>query len=84
MYQPTIIYFLFYNYLFIQEHQLRALQYLPDIIKLQRLLFEKFHRRLDRNEVEEYTLGIFFKRSKKIFQLLYLTLPKLSTLAAAN
>ena len=59
--------FLFYNYLFLQERQLRALQYLPDIIKLQRLLFEKFHRRLDRNEAEEYTLGTFLKRSKKNF-----------------
>ena len=60
-------------YTILQEHHLRALQYLPDIIKLQRLLFEKFHRRLDRNEAEEYTLGEFLKRVRKNFGL-FLTL----------
>ena len=45
------------------------MQYLPDIIKLQRLLFEKFHRRLDRNEAEKYTWKAFLKNSKK--KLLY-------------
>ena len=33
-----------------QESKLRALQYLPDVIKLQRLLVTKYHRRLSRQE----------------------------------
>ncbi|CAB4005449.1 Hypothetical predicted protein [Paramuricea clavata] len=49
-----------------KEHHLRTLQYLPGIIKLQRLLFEKFHRRLDRNEAEEFTLGKFLKTSTQV------------------
>ncbi|CAB4012406.1 Hypothetical predicted protein [Paramuricea clavata] len=49
-----------------KEHHLRALQYLPDIIKLQRLLSEKFHRRLDRNEAEEFTLAKFLKTALQV------------------
>ncbi|XP_046861644.1 E3 ubiquitin-protein ligase rnf213-alpha-like [Xenia sp. Carnegie-2017] len=45
-----------------KECHLRALQYLPKIIKLQRFLFEKFHRRLDRNDAEKYTIGDLYKK----------------------
>ncbi|XP_046861643.1 E3 ubiquitin-protein ligase RNF213-like [Xenia sp. Carnegie-2017] len=51
-----------------KECHLRALQYLPDIIKLQRFLFEKFHRCLDRNEAEKYTIGDLYKRDPDIKQ----------------
>ena len=37
------------------------MQYLPDIVKFQRQLSEKFHRRLDRDEAETFTLGEFLK-----------------------
>ncbi|XP_028416581.1 E3 ubiquitin-protein ligase RNF213-like [Dendronephthya gigantea] len=49
-----------------KEQHLRALQYLPDIVKLQRLLFEKFHRRLDRIEAETYIIGKFLKSVSQV------------------
>ena len=68
-------------YITLQEHHLRALQYLPDILKLQRQLSEKFHRRLDRDEADKYTLGNLLKRGhyfllflSLLSQLLYATL----------
>ncbi|CAH3189324.1 unnamed protein product [Porites lobata] len=45
-----------------QEHNLRALRFLPDIIKLQRLLREKFHRRIDRAEAEHITIRNFLNK----------------------
>lgn len=33
-----------------QDHVLRAIQYLPSILKLQRLLIQKFQRRIDASE----------------------------------
>ena len=46
----------------LQDHLLRALQFLPDILKFQRLLSQKFHRRMDRSEAEKFYLGEFLKR----------------------
>ncbi|XP_027055365.1 E3 ubiquitin-protein ligase RNF213-like isoform X2 [Pocillopora damicornis] len=44
-----------------QEHKLRALRFLPDIIKLQRLLMDKFHRRIDRTEAERMRIREFLR-----------------------
>lgn len=38
-----------------QEHSLRATQYLPDIVKLQRSLYDAFHHRLDRRDAKMIT-----------------------------
>ncbi|XP_068694638.1 E3 ubiquitin-protein ligase rnf213-alpha-like [Montipora foliosa] len=45
-----------------QEHKLRALRFLPDIVKLQRLLMDKFHRRIDRTEAENIRIRDFLKK----------------------
>ncbi|PFX29705.1 E3 ubiquitin-protein ligase RNF213 [Stylophora pistillata] len=45
-----------------QEHKLRALCFLPDIIKLQRLLMDKFHRRIDRNEAQRLSIREFMRK----------------------
>ncbi|XP_022783821.1 E3 ubiquitin-protein ligase rnf213-alpha-like [Stylophora pistillata] len=45
-----------------QEHKLRALCFLPDIIKLQRLLMDKFHRRIDRTEAQRMTIREFLRK----------------------
>ncbi|XP_067056125.1 E3 ubiquitin-protein ligase rnf213-alpha-like isoform X2 [Acropora muricata] len=44
-----------------QEHKLRALYFLPDIVKLQRLLMDQFHRRIDRAEAEKIKIRDFLK-----------------------
>ncbi|XP_020616489.1 E3 ubiquitin-protein ligase RNF213-like [Orbicella faveolata] len=44
-----------------QEHELRALRFLPDIVKLQRLLMDKFHRRIDRAEAEQIKIRDFLR-----------------------
>ncbi|XP_078381354.1 E3 ubiquitin-protein ligase rnf213-alpha-like isoform X3 [Oculina patagonica] len=45
-----------------QEHKLRALRFLPDIVKLQRLLMDKFHRRIDRAEAERIKIRDFLRK----------------------
>ncbi|KAJ7339580.1 hypothetical protein OS493_005983 [Desmophyllum pertusum] len=45
-----------------QEHKLRALRFLPDIVKLQRLLMDKFHRRIDRTEAERIKIRDFLRK----------------------
>lgn len=49
-----------------QEHKLRALRFLPDIIKLQRLLVEKFHRRFDREEAQGLKIQDFLEKITSI------------------
>lgn len=48
------------GYLF-QERCLRATQYLPDIVKLQRSLYDAFHHRMDRKEAKMITFGQYLK-----------------------
>ena len=45
----------------IQEHKLRFVQFLPDVVRLQRLLMDRFHRRIDRTDAENYTVREFLK-----------------------
>ena len=45
----------------IQEHKLRFVQFLPDVVRLQRLLMNRFHRRIDRTDAENYTVREFLK-----------------------
>ncbi|XP_068731195.1 E3 ubiquitin-protein ligase rnf213-alpha-like [Montipora capricornis] len=42
-----------------QEHKLRCVQFLPDIVRLQRLLMDRFHRRIDRTDAEKFTIREF-------------------------
>ena len=42
-----------------QELNLRATQYLPDIVKLQHDLFNKFHRRLEKSKAKTQTIRKF-------------------------
>nr|XP_058970756.1 E3 ubiquitin-protein ligase rnf213-alpha-like [Pocillopora verrucosa] len=44
-----------------QEHKLRFVQFLPDVVRLQRLLMDRFHRRIDRTDAENYTVREFLK-----------------------
>ena len=45
----------------IQEHKLRFVQFLPDVVRLQRLLMDRFHRRIDRVDAEKYTIREFLR-----------------------
>lgn len=47
-----------------EEHTLRAMQYLPDIVRLQRLLYDSFHHRLDRRDAKHITIGQFLRERK--------------------
>ena len=49
---------------FYQERCLRATQYLPDIVKLQRSLYDAFHHRMDRKEAKMTTFGEYLKNVK--------------------
>jgi len=44
-----------------QEHKLRCFQFLPDIVRLQRLLMDRFHRRIDRTDAEKFTIQQFLE-----------------------
>lgn len=44
-----------------QEHKLRSIQFLPDIVRLQRLLMDRFHRRIDRSDAEKFAIREFLK-----------------------
>ncbi|XP_022801883.1 E3 ubiquitin-protein ligase rnf213-alpha-like [Stylophora pistillata] len=50
-----------------QEHKLRFVRFLPDVVRLQRLLMDRFHRRIDKTEAEDYTIGDFLKRLPKAY-----------------
>ena len=43
----------------LQESKLRALQYLPDVVKLQRLLMSKYDRRISLQEARTFRVGQF-------------------------
>lgn len=45
----------------LKERSLRATQYLPDIVKLQRSLYDTFHHRLDRRDAKTMTIESFLK-----------------------
>ena len=49
----------------IQEHKLRFVQFLPDVVHLQRLLMDRFHRRIDRTDAENYTVREFLRNLPK-------------------
>ncbi|CAH3163087.1 unnamed protein product, partial [Porites evermanni] len=44
-----------------EEHKLRALQFLPDIVALQRKLNDRFHRRIERERADPLTVRDFLK-----------------------
>ncbi|KAK3585587.1 hypothetical protein CHS0354_036774 [Potamilus streckersoni] len=46
-----------------EEHHLRAIRYLPSILKLQRILFQKYQRKLDRAEASTITVEMLRKQS---------------------
>ena len=46
-----------------QEHKLRALRFLPDVVKLQRFLMDQFHRRIDRTEAEKIKIRDFLRKN---------------------
>ena len=48
----------------LQEPNLRATQYLPDIVRLQQYLYDRFHHRLDRKEARRMTIGEFLQSRK--------------------
>ena len=45
----------------LQETELRATQYLPDIAKLQQCLFDKFNRQIDKKDSKKQTVGMFIR-----------------------
>ena len=47
------------NYL--QEADLCATQYLPDIARLQQCLYDKFNRQLDKKDSKQQTVGLFIE-----------------------
>ena len=48
-----------------QEPNLRATQYLPDIVRLQQCLYDSSHHRLDRREARRMTIGDFLQLRKR-------------------
>ncbi len=44
-----------------QEHNLRATQYLPGIVRLQQRLFDRFNHKLDRKEAKSLTIREFLQ-----------------------
>ncbi|KAL3881507.1 hypothetical protein ACJMK2_027939 [Sinanodonta woodiana] len=46
-----------------EDHHLRAIRYLPSILKLQRILFQKYQRKLDRAEASTITVEMLRKES---------------------
>ncbi|RMX46188.1 hypothetical protein pdam_00007847 [Pocillopora damicornis] len=54
------------------EHKLRFVQFLPDVVRLQRLLMDRFHRRIDRTDAENYTVREFLKDLPKEVTLSHL------------
>ena len=55
---------IFYILVHPQEPNLRATQYLPDIVRLQQCLYDSFHHRLDRKEARRMTIGEFLQSRK--------------------
>ncbi|PFX19443.1 E3 ubiquitin-protein ligase RNF213 [Stylophora pistillata] len=48
-----------------QEHKLRFVHFLPDVVRLHRLLMDRFHLRIDRTNAENYTVREFLKELPK-------------------
>ncbi|XP_068735057.1 LOW QUALITY PROTEIN: E3 ubiquitin-protein ligase rnf213-alpha-like [Montipora capricornis] len=48
-----------------QEHKLRCVQFLPDIVRLQQLLMDRFHRRMDRTDAEKFTIREFLQKLQR-------------------
>ncbi|KAL3881508.1 hypothetical protein ACJMK2_027940, partial [Sinanodonta woodiana] len=48
-----------------EDHHLRAIRYLPSILKLQRILFQKYQRKLDRAEASTITVETLRKESDR-------------------
>ena len=51
---------------------MRATQYLPDISRLQRCLYDRFNHQVDRKDVKNQTIAVFIKQlpnGKKLFYL---------------
>ncbi|KAK3585576.1 hypothetical protein CHS0354_036763 [Potamilus streckersoni] len=46
-----------------EEHHLRAIRFLPSILKLQRILFQKYQRKLDRAEASTITVEMLKRQS---------------------
>ena len=53
-----------------QEPILRATQYIPGIVQLQQQFYDLYHRRLDKTEAAQITVGDFV-RGLKIGMLIY-------------
>ena len=58
-----IVSLIYYGCFVSQEHKLRALRFLPDIVKLQRFLMDQFHRRIDRTEAEKIKIRDFLRKN---------------------
>ncbi|KXJ05046.1 hypothetical protein AC249_AIPGENE2987, partial [Exaiptasia diaphana] len=48
-----------------QEHDLRVVKHLPDVVKLQKLLMDRYHRSLDRTETDKIKLKDFYRQIPK-------------------
>ncbi len=63
----TIRKYLVYVYiLYLQEHSLKATQYIPNIVSLQQFMFDMFDRRLDKSQAETMTIRSFLREVKSI------------------
>ena len=58
-----------------QEPSLRATQYLPDIVKLQRFLFDMYDKRLEKGTAETRTIRDFLREVKDRFNGKSVSLP---------
>lgn len=52
-----------------QEHSLRAVRYLPDILALLRLLTDRFHRRIDRDKASQLKIRELLQEFPKGFNI---------------
>ncbi|KAL3881513.1 hypothetical protein ACJMK2_027945, partial [Sinanodonta woodiana] len=50
------------QYFLKEEHHLRAIHYLPNILKMQRILFQKYQKKLDRAEASTITVEMLKKQ----------------------
>ena len=58
----------------LQEHKLRALRYLPDIVTLQKILTERLYRRIDKERASQFKTRDFLQDLPKgsLLLLLYI------------
>jgi len=50
--------YVYFHYTFVQEPILRAMQYLPGILKLQKFMFDHFHQQMGQDRALGETIGI--------------------------